>query len=142
MLDAHHVAELGEDLIVGQPITELPGGRPMSITCHGGAQSAQVRDELLQRAPRRMPQCFQVGPELLAGQALQKAIDLLVPTPAQEVVHRVHDDRDPNQDRGCDSGQRNLFLVDHSSMLRRAQEPQRPNVGTRPTPAAASGHVA
>lgn len=142
MLDAHHVAELGKDLVVGQPITELPGGRPMSVARHDGAQSAQVRNELLQRPPRRMPQCIQVGPELVARQPLLEAIDLLVPTPGQEVVHRIDDDRDPNQDRGCDSGQRDLFLVDHSSMLRRGQESQRPNVGTRLASAAASGHVA
>ena len=104
MLDAHHVAELGKDLIVGQPITELPGGRPMSLARHGGAQSAQVRDELLQRAARGMAQRFQIGPELLAGQPLNEAIDLLVPTPGQEVVHSVDDDRDPNQDRSCNSG--------------------------------------
>ena len=104
MLDAHHVAELGEDLIVGHPITELPGGRPMSVARHRGTKSAQVRDELLERAPRRMPQCFQVGPELLARQPLDEAIDLLVPTSGQEVVHGVDDHRDPNQNRGCDSG--------------------------------------
>jgi hypothetical protein len=142
MLDAHHVAELGKDLVVGKPITELPGGRPMNLARHDGAQSAQVRDELLQRPPRRMSQCFQVGPELVARQPLLEAIDLLVPTPGQEVVHRIDDDRDPNQDRGCDSGQRDLFLVDHTSMLRRGQEPQRPNVGTRLASAPASGHVA
>ena len=70
MLDAQHVAELGKDLVVGQPITELPGGRPMSIARHDTAQPAQVRDKLFQRAPRRMPQCFQIGPELLARQPL------------------------------------------------------------------------
>ena len=142
MLDAHHVAELGKDLVVGQPITELPGGRPMSVARHDGAESAQVRDELLQRPPRRMPQRIQVGPEFVARQPLLEAIDLLVPTPGQEVVHRVEDDREPNQDRGCDSGQRDLLLVDHSSMLRRGPKPQRPNVGIRLASAAASGHVA
>jgi hypothetical protein len=142
MLDAHHVAELGKDLVVGKPITELPSGRPMSLARHDGAHPAQVRDQLLQRTPRRMPQCIQVGPELVARQPLLEAIDLLIPTPGQEVMHRIDDDRDPNQDRGCDSGQRDLFLVDHSSMLRRGQEPQRPNVGTRLTSAPASGHVA
>lgn len=142
MLDAQHVAELGKDLVVGQPITELPGGRPMSIARHDGAQPAQVRDKLFQRAPRRMPQCFQVGPELLARQSLLEPIDLLVPTPRQKVVHRVEDDWEPNQDRGCDSGQRDLFLVDHSSMLRRGWERSRPNGGTRLASAAASGQVA